>query len=225
VAEFKRNETVTLVRNPDYWKKGKPHLDRIEYRAIDSRSTRVLAFIAGEFDLTFPNDVTYPLLRDIRARRPEAVCNFLPGNNTTNMIVNPTAPPFDNPRLRLAMALALDRSAFNTILAEGQAIVGAVMLPPPVGRWGLPPDQLSSLPGYGSVDKDQAEARRIMRSLGYSKERPLKVKVSTRNVARYRDPAVIDTIRKGPSRRSPVTPRSFRACREQTHPKEPPLSC
>jgi peptide/nickel transport system substrate-binding protein len=156
VAEFKRNETVTLVRNPEYWKKGKPHLDRIEYRAIDSRSTRVLAFIAGEFDLTFPNDVTYPLLKDIRARRPDAVCNFLPGNNTTNMIVNPTAPPFDNPRLRLAMALALDRSVFNTILAEGQA-----------------------------------EARRIMQSLGYSKERPLKVRVSTRNVARYRDPAVI----------------------------------
>jgi len=65
------------------------------------------------------------------------------------------------------------------------------MLPPPAGRWGLPSDQLSSLPGYGSVDKDQAEARRIMQSLGYSKERPLKVKVSTRNVARYRDPAVI----------------------------------
>jgi peptide/nickel transport system substrate-binding protein len=109
---------------------------------MDSRSTRVLAFIAGDFDLTFPNDVTYPLLKDIRARRPEAVCNFLPGNNTTNMIVNPTAPPFDNPRLRLAMALALDRAAFNTILAEGQAIIGAVMLPPPAGRWGLPPDQL-----------------------------------------------------------------------------------
>src|SRR5262252_4996496 len=191
VSEFKRNETVTLVRNPDYWKKGKPHLDRIEYSVMDSRSTRVLAFIAGEFDLTFPNDVTYPLLKDIRARRPEAVCNFLPGNNTTNMIVNPTAPPFDNPRLRLAMALALDRPAFNTILAQGQAIIGAVMLPPPAGRWGLPSDQLSSLPGYGSVDKDQAEARRIMQSLGYSKERPLKVKVSTRNVARYRDPAVI----------------------------------
>jgi len=191
VSEFKRNETVTLVRNPDYWKKGKPHLDRIEYSVMDSRSTRVLAFIAGEFDLTFPNDVTYPLLTDIRARRPEAVCNFLPGNNTTNMIVNPTAAPFDNPRLRLAMALALDRSAFNTILAQGQAIIGAIMLPPPAGRWGLPSDQLSSLPGYGSVDKDQAEARRIMQSLGYSKERPLKVKVSTRNVARYRDPAVI----------------------------------
>jgi peptide/nickel transport system substrate-binding protein len=135
--------------------------------------------------------VTYPLLKDIRARRPEAVCNFLPGNNTTNMIVNSTAPPFDNPRLRLAMALALDRPAFNAILAEGQAIIGAVMLPPPAGRWGLPPDQLSSLPGYGTVDKDQAEARRIMTSLGYSTERPLKVKVSTRNVARYRDPAVI----------------------------------
>ena len=191
VVDFKRNESVTLTRNPDYWKQGKPHLDRIEYRVIDNRSTRVLAFIAGELDLTFVSDLSYPLLQDVRARRPEAICRFVPGNNTANVIVNQAAPPFDNPKIRLAMAMALDRAAFSAILSQGKDVIGGVMLPPPAGRWGLPPEQLAGLPGYGDVEKSRAAARAIMESLGYSKEKPLKIKVAARNIARYRDPAVI----------------------------------
>ena len=52
-VEFKRGESVKFVRNPDYWKKGKPYLDAIEWKVIENRSTRILAFVAGEFDMTF----------------------------------------------------------------------------------------------------------------------------------------------------------------------------
>ena len=65
-VEFKRNESIKLVRNPDYWKKGKPYLDAIEWKIIDNRSTRILAFVAGEFDMTFTADVTVPLLKDVK---------------------------------------------------------------------------------------------------------------------------------------------------------------
>ena len=116
----------------------------------------------------------------------------MPSNNTINMIVNSAAPPFDNPKVRRAMALALDRTAFNTILAEGQSMIGAVMLPGPEGVWSMPPEELAKLPGYGpDRAKDLAEARTIMEGLGYSASKPLKVKVATRNIPLYRDPAVI----------------------------------
>ena len=66
------------------------------------------------------------------------------------------------------------------------------MLPPPEGGWGMPPDVLQTLPGYAAdVEKSRAEARKIMEGLGYGEAKPLKVKVSTRNIAIYRDPAVI----------------------------------
>ena len=52
--EFKPNESIKVVRNPDYWKAGRPYLDGIEYTVIPNRSTVVLAFVAGKFDLTFP---------------------------------------------------------------------------------------------------------------------------------------------------------------------------
>jgi peptide/nickel transport system substrate-binding protein len=51
-AEFKPNERITVTGNPDYWKKGRPYLDGIEYTIIPNRSTALLAFEAGKFDLT-----------------------------------------------------------------------------------------------------------------------------------------------------------------------------
>ncbi len=191
-VEFKRNEMVRVVRNPDYWRKGKPYLDGIDFKIIDNRSTRMLAFIAGEFDLTFHADITVAGLKDIASQAPKSICQLLASNNTINMIVNSSAPPFDNLKVRQAMAMALDRNAFNTILAEGNSMLGAVMLPPPVGAWGMAPEELAKLPGYGTdLEKNQAGARKIMEELGYSQTKPLKVKVATRNIPLYRDPAVI----------------------------------
>ena len=73
-----RGQSVKLVRNPDYWKKGKPYLDAIEWKVIENRSTRILAFVAGEFDMTFPTDVTIPLLKDVTSQAPKAVCELAP---------------------------------------------------------------------------------------------------------------------------------------------------
>jgi ABC-type transport system substrate-binding protein len=100
--------------------------------------------------------------------------------------------PFDNIELRRAMALSLDRRAFIDILTEGQGAVGGSILPPPDGVWGMPPDVLHGLPGYGpDVQKNRAEARAIMQRLGYGPDKRLPVTVSTRNVEGYRDAAVI----------------------------------
>ena len=66
------------------------------------------------------------------------------------------------------------------------------MQPPPDGIWGMPPEMLEKLPGYDpDVAEDRAEAREIMQKLGYGPDNRLKVKVSTRNIPPYRDPAVI----------------------------------
>src|SRR6202163_4543369 len=40
--EFKPNESIKLVRNPDYWKPGRPYLDGIEYTIIPNHSTAIL---------------------------------------------------------------------------------------------------------------------------------------------------------------------------------------
>jgi peptide/nickel transport system substrate-binding protein len=191
-VEYKPNESIKLARNPDYWKPGRPYLDAIEYSIIPNVSTQMLAFAAGKFDMSFPYGVSIPLLKDVKAQVPQAECEVTLDNGSRTMVVNRAVPPFNNPDLRRAMSLALDRKAFVEILTEGQGVVGAAMLPPPEGVWGMPADMLARLPGYEpDVAKRRAEARAIMEKLGYGPEKRLPVAVTTRNLQGYRDPAVI----------------------------------
>src|SRR5438045_4057540 len=76
-VEFKRGASIRLIRNPDYWKKDRPYLDEITFRMIDSRATRMLAFATGDFDITFPSDVSVPLMKDMKARAPKAICEMI----------------------------------------------------------------------------------------------------------------------------------------------------
>jgi peptide/nickel transport system substrate-binding protein len=56
----------------------------------------------------------------------------------------------------------------------------------------MPPEMLHNLPGYGpDVQKNRAEAREIMKKLGYGPDKRLSVTVTTRNTPAYRDPAVL----------------------------------
>src|SRR5260370_5937004 len=90
------------------------------------------------------------------------------------------------------MALAIDRKSFDDIWGEGKLGISGAMQPLPEGAWGMPEEMLRSLPGYGKdVGKNLAEARAIMQGLGYGPDKPLKIKVSTRDISIYRDPAVI----------------------------------
>jgi peptide/nickel transport system substrate-binding protein len=189
LVEFKPNESIKVTRNPDYWKKDRPYLDGIEYTIIPNTSTRMLGFIAGKFDII---SLQPPLLKDVRSQASEAICELVPDNAARNLILNRAGPPFDNPDLRRAMALSLDRKAFIDILREGQGDIGGAMLPPPEGLWGMPPDILNTLRGYEpDVPKNRAEARQIMQNLGYGPDKRLAVTLSTRNLPPYRDPAVI----------------------------------
>ena len=141
-VELKQNESIKLVKNPDYWKKGLPYLDGIEYTILPNRSTAILGFVAGKFDITFPTEVSIPLLKDVKSQAPNAVCVLEQTNVATNLIINRESAPFDNAKVRRAVALSLDRKSFVDILFAGNSDLGGAMLPPPNGVWGLPPEEL-----------------------------------------------------------------------------------
>src|SRR5712672_3090272 len=189
-VEFKPNEIIKVARNSDYWKPGQPYLDGIEHRIIKDVSTRLLSFVAGKEDVYF--GVTMPQLKDVKTQVPQAIWDMTIPNVARNLLVNRDVAPFNNPELRRAMSLTLDRQAFVDIIADGQGSIGGVMQPPPEGVWGMPTYAFKTLPGYDpDVATSRAKARKIMEKLGYGPNNPLSVTVTTRNLAPYRDPAVI----------------------------------
>ena len=174
VAEWKPGDVIRLVKNRDYWKPGLPYLDGIDYRIIPSQATRTLAFVAGQSDITGPSDVSANTLKDIRAQLPKAVCETTASSITGGLMINHKAPPFDNPKLRRAISLALDRREFVKS-TQGDGRLGGILMSPPYGVWGLTPEQLEVVPGFGkNPERNLAEARKLMREAGYGPDNKLK---------------------------------------------------
>jgi peptide/nickel transport system substrate-binding protein len=196
-VDYKPNQAITLARNPHYWKPGKPYLDGIELTVMPNRATAILGFVSGQLDMTFPNEVTIPLLGDIKKQRPTAVCEIAPTHDAPNVLISHT-PPFDKPEMRRAIALTIDRQAFIDILGNGQGDIGTAMLPGPEGNWAMPKEMMQKLPGYDpDVAKSRAEARDLMQKLGYGPDHHLQVHISAKNIPSNRDPGelLIDQLK------------------------------
>jgi len=150
-VEYKPNQNIKLARNPDYWKPGRPYLDGVEYTIIPNRSTAILAFIAGKFDMTFPYEVTIPLLRDIQTQSPQAICEVGMASESIGVLVNRTGGA-----VRQCGAAARDGAGPSIeilidILGQGEGEIGGALMPPPQGVWGMPPEMVQTLPGYGET--------------------------------------------------------------------------
>ena len=191
-AEYKRGEVIRFTRNANYWKLGLPYLDGVEWWIVPNRSTAILGFASGRYDMTFPGTVSIPLLKDVLEQVPDAVTHIAPTSVAGNVTINHTVPPFNDPKLRRALALALDRGEFVRIMTDGKALIGGAMMPPPNGVWGLPPEILRTIDLYSAdLEKRRAEARQIMTAAGYGPDKPLQIQVSARNLPNYRDAGII----------------------------------
>jgi peptide/nickel transport system substrate-binding protein len=185
--EWKRGETVELVKNPDYFVQGRPYLDGIKYIIIVERGTRVAALQAGQVDVAYPGDTTVDIADRLRAAVPRMVFTEVSSNVNENLLINTTRPPLDNVKVRRALSMAIDRRAYVQAVHRGSAIVGAAMSPKPWGVWGLLDKDLFQLAGYGKGADDKARAKALLAEAGFGPGHPLRMEMVTRAIAIYLD--------------------------------------
>ncbi len=189
LKEHKPGEYVEFEKNPDYFVKGRPYLNGIRYVIIKDRSTQVAALEGGRLDLGPIGGWTKTNAETLKQNKPQLVVIRTSNNVNDNILVNFKRPPFTDGRVRRAISLALDRSAYIQGPRQGDSIPGGAMLPRPEGLWGLPPAELAKLPGTGDPAKQKAEAQKLLAEAGFGPNNPLKVVVSTRTLALYVDVA------------------------------------
>lgn len=195
VVEFKRGSGLTLTKNSGYWKPGRPYLDGIHWKLIPSLATTALAFRSGALDWA---QMTTPQIKELKAEKPGAQCQSGLSYSTYYLHMNANVAPFDNIKVRQAMNLAIDKTAFVRI-SEGALKMGTSMLPAPAGTWGASAAEFKNLPGYGGKpEANLAQAQRLMHEAGYSADKPLVIRLSTRKLTPYIDASVvvIDQLRK-----------------------------
>ena len=168
-------------RFDDYFQEGKPYLD--SYRAIYMRSTaaRVNALQAGEVLAEFRGHT--PANRDklVDALGDKVNVYEQPWACVLNISLNVEKEPFDDPRVRKALSLAVDRWNGAEALSKIAFVrrVGGVLRPG--YDLATPDEDLESLPGFGrDVEAAREEARRLLAEAGQS---DLKFTFTNRNIS------------------------------------------
>ncbi len=185
--EWKRGQSVELVRNPDYFVKGRPYLDAVRYTVIVERGTRVAALQANQIDVAYPGETTLSIAEQLKGAVPSMVFTETASNVSENLLLNTKKPPFDNVKVRRALSFAIDRRAYTQTVHRGLAVVGASLAPKPWGVWGLLDKDLAQLPGYGGAAEGRATAKKLLAEAGFGPGNPLKLEVVTRAIAIYLD--------------------------------------
>ena len=185
--EWKRGQSVELVRNPDYFVKGRPYLDGVRYTVIVERGTRVAALQAGQIDVAYPGETTLAIAEQLKNAVPGMVFTETASNVSENLLLNTRKPPFDNLKVRRALSFAIDRRTYTQTVHRGAAVIGASLAPKPWGVWGLLDRDLGQLPGYGGAAAGRAQAKALLAEAGFGPSNPLKVDLVTRAIAIYLD--------------------------------------
>lgn len=115
-AEWAYGNHITLVRNDDYWDKGKPYLDTIEMKFIANSAARSLALMSGEIDYLGFNQFPVSDAKIIRANPKYQIQPTGWPPNTLWGFMNLKRKPLDDMRVRDALLVATDRNyVFNTV--------------------------------------------------------------------------------------------------------------
>src|SRR5690349_2606194 len=165
--EYEAGQSISGVRNPDYYRKGLPYLDGFTGLFADKQAVRVSAIRADRAAIEFRGFP--PSTRDeLKAALGDQLTVQESDWNCANLITpNHQRKPFDDPRVRRALSLALDRwnSAPPLSRVSIMRTVGGIVFPN--SPMAATKEELHQLAGYWpDIEKSRAEARRLLKEAG-----------------------------------------------------------
>lgn len=155
-VEYRRvNDRIRLTKNPDYWDADNVALETIDALAIEQATTGLNMYLTGaaHFVPSVPTTIVKKLM-------PREDFNPAPYLGTYFYRVNTTKPPFDDPRVRRALALTIDREAICEKITKAGQIPAGGLVPP-------------GMPGYAGVSMGQgnvALAKELLAEAGFGPE-------------------------------------------------------
>jgi oligopeptide transport system substrate-binding protein len=156
LEEWKLNQRIVVTKNPRYWDAAQNKLDRVIFYPIDDAAVEERNFRTGQLDITYRLPMDRVAFYRQQSPSPLRVDPLLA---TYYLRFNVTRPPFDNLKVRQALARGFDRRAIATSVLQDTMLPAFSFIPPKTA-------------GYTStahLDVDFNEARRLLAEAGYEK--------------------------------------------------------
>ncbi len=171
LLEWTPQSRIVLARNPGYWNAAAVQIEQVQFIPTEDLNSELKRYRAGEFDVssTVPAAQVHWIREHLGNELHVATYlgSYFYGYNLTQ-------PPFKaQPKLRLALSMAVDRQLIVDKVLQGLAAPAWSLVPPGTR------DYSPQLPVWATWPREQrlAEARRLYTEAGYSVERPLEVEI------------------------------------------------
>jgi len=157
LADWRLNDRISLEKSPTYWDAENVALRTIDIRPVSEPNTAMNFFLTGEVDLIMDKGmIPNPMVDALREKPYFHSDNFL---GTYFLRFNTTKKPFDDPRVRRAFAMAIDRERIvNKITRLGERVASS-LVPPGTGDDYQPPESQASY--------DPEGARQLLAEAGF----------------------------------------------------------
>ena len=149
------NSKIVVEKNPYYWDQAKVRLNRIEFFPIESNESSELSYRSGQLQVTYeiPTSKVAVYKRD----HPDQVKRS-PDMAIFYLFINTKRPPFDNPKVRLALSMAVDRERISKDVLQGLNDPAYTFVPPDCGGY----------TSHSHVVSDFDAARKLLAEAGYA---------------------------------------------------------
>lgn len=155
LAAWRLNDKVRLKKNPRYWDAANTQSEIIDLLPVGSPNTALNLYERGQVDIVWDKELIPTELLDVLLKRPDFHSFLYLG--TYFFRFNVTRKPFDDPRVRRALALAVDKERIVKKITRGGEVPASHFVPPGTANY-QSPDGL----GY-----DPAQARKLLAEAGY----------------------------------------------------------
>jgi ABC-type transport system substrate-binding protein len=150
------NEIIVVTRHEDYWRKGRPYLDGIEFNIITENATALRSVVAGQNDMAFQLPAR---LKPVIERAKNLTTVTSPTLYCIQLYFNYARAPLDNVKVRQAINFALDRDVFVKAALSGLGEPARMTLPS--SHWAYNKDVANTYP------HDPERAKKLLAEAGY----------------------------------------------------------
>ncbi|SUP42621.1 peptide ABC transporter substrate-binding protein [Veillonella criceti] len=166
LVKWQHSSELQFVKNEQYWDAKAVRLTAMEWPISESQSTRLTLVEGGAADI-----MVEPPVADQERLAGLGLFKVAPSLGTYYYVFNVTAPPFDNPLVRKAFSMVIDRKVIvDTIVHGGKTPAYAFV---PTGLIDEATGQDFRQAGGSLVSYNVAEAKRLLQEAGYGPNKPL----------------------------------------------------